>query len=212
MRLALVRDLGRTPRAGERVPAAVVDVVADQLGVEADVFDDHAVRDETRREHALELAGPLGLGTVGQADYRAAIAAGAVAAPASATERGAPIVMAVVEHPKARRILVPRPALVERLSLAGRARARREAHRAPTRGLDVLTRAGLQARPIERAEGSDRTMVQLDRGSPRGPHAEEPRRHGRASAAPASDRGPRRAPPRGPRPVATARSRARRRR
>ena len=65
VQLVLVRDLGRTLRAGEQLPPAVVDVVADQLGVEADVFDDYAVRDETRRQHALEVAELLGLRTIG---------------------------------------------------------------------------------------------------------------------------------------------------
>ncbi len=93
-------------------------VVADQLGVEAEVFDDHAARDETRREHAAEIADLLGLRTVGQADCRAAIAAGAAAA--SATERGVPIVSGVVEALRSRRPLVPGPALVERPALARR--------------------------------------------------------------------------------------------
>ena len=98
VQLALVRDLGRTLRAGERPPVAVIDVVADQLGTDPEAFDLYAARDETRREHAAEIAGALGLRTIGQPDYRTAIAAGAAAA--AATERGAPIVTAVIEARK----------------------------------------------------------------------------------------------------------------
>ena len=167
MQLALVRDLGRTLRAGERLPSAVVDVVADQLGVGPEAFDLYAERDETRREHAAEIADLLGLRTIGQADHRAAIAAGAAAA--AATERGASIVTAIVDALKGRRILVPGPALIERFALAARALARREAHRALVRGLDSAMRAGLQALLIERAEGGDRTVFGWIGEAPEGP-------------------------------------------
>ena len=48
VRLALVRDLGRTLRAGERPPMAVIDMVADQLGTDPEAFDLCAARDGTR--------------------------------------------------------------------------------------------------------------------------------------------------------------------
>ena len=167
VQLTLVRDLGRTLRAGEQLPPAVIDVVADQLGADPEAFDLYAGRDETRREHAAEIAALLGLRTIAQADYRAAIAVGA--AVAAATERGVPIVTGVVEHLKSHCILVPRPALVERLALAGRAQARREAHRALARGLDGATRAALQALLTERAEGGDRTVFGWIGEAPEGP-------------------------------------------
>src|SRR5271165_7108405 len=75
--LALVHDLGRLLRVDEQLPVAIIDVVAEQLGVAPGVFDLYARRDETRREHASEIVLHLKLRTIRQADYRVAITAGA---------------------------------------------------------------------------------------------------------------------------------------
>jgi TnpA family transposase len=119
VQLALVRDLGRPLRPDEVPPAALVEVVAEQLGVEPAVFDLYARRDETRREHIGEIIALLGLQAMHQADYRASIMA--AAQTAVATERGEPIVRAILEDLKVRRVIVPPPDLIERLALAGRA-------------------------------------------------------------------------------------------
>ena len=63
VQLALVHDLGRTLRVDEALPDAIVDVVAEQLGVEPSAFVQYARRDETRREHASEIVGHLDLRT-----------------------------------------------------------------------------------------------------------------------------------------------------
>ena len=116
----------------------VLEVVAEQLGVEPAVFELYARRDETRREHAGEIAVLLGLRTMRQADYRASIMAAARAA--AGTERGEPIVRAILEDLKLRRVIVPLPSMVERLALAGRAWARRQSYRDLIRGLDNTAR------------------------------------------------------------------------
>ncbi len=76
VQLALVRDLGRLLRLEETLPDAVVDAVADQLGVEPAVFELYARRDGTRREDAGEIAALLNLQSMRQADYRASRAIG----------------------------------------------------------------------------------------------------------------------------------------
>jgi TnpA family transposase len=55
LQLALAHDLGRPLRVDQALPDAIVDIVAEQLGVEPSAFDHHARRDETRREHASEI-------------------------------------------------------------------------------------------------------------------------------------------------------------
>lgn len=45
VQLALIRDLGRPLRSGEAVPAAVLETVADQLGIDPVVFDLYGRRD-----------------------------------------------------------------------------------------------------------------------------------------------------------------------
>jgi TnpA family transposase len=152
VQLALVRDLGRPLRLDEAPPAAVVEAVADQLGIEPAVFELYARRDGTRREHAREIAALLDLRGMRQADYRTSIRAAAICA--ASTDRGEPIARAVIEDLKERRITVPAPALVERLALAGRAWARRQSHRDLARSLDDVQRALLEALLTDRAEDS----------------------------------------------------------
>jgi TnpA family transposase len=150
VQLALVYDLGRPLRVDEALPDVIIDVVAEQLGVEPSAFDRYARRDETRREHAGEIVRHLDLRTIRQADYRIAIMAGAAAA--IGTEQGEPIVRAVIDDLKLRRIIVPPALLVERFALTGRAFARRHAHRELIRGLDAGMRERLLALLTTRVE------------------------------------------------------------
>jgi hypothetical protein len=143
VQLALVHDLGRPLRAKEELPAAVIEVIADQLGIAPAVFEVYAQRDATRREHVGEIVTHLRLRTIQQPDYRAAILA--AAASAVGTEKGEAIVRAILDDLKARRIIVPVASLVERFALAGRAWARRQAYRDLVRHLDPPTREQLEA-------------------------------------------------------------------
>ncbi|MCW6513048.1 DUF4158 domain-containing protein [Lichenifustis flavocetrariae] len=137
IQLALVRDLGRALRTDETLPHAVVAIVADQLGTDPAIFDLYARREETRREHAREIVAGLGLRPVRAGDYRLLIAA--AAHTAAATEKGGPIVQAIIEKLKDEGILVPGAELLERLALAGRAAARRQAYRGLIQGLGKVS-------------------------------------------------------------------------
>jgi TnpA family transposase len=143
VQLALIYDLGRLLRPGERLPGALIDVVAEQVGTEPAVFGLYAKRDETRREHATEVVALLGLRNIRQSDYRTLILAAAHCAVE--TEQGEPIVRAIIDDLKARRVIAPAPALIERFALAGRARARQQSYRDLIRGLDEPTRQSLEA-------------------------------------------------------------------
>ena len=166
VQLALVRDLGRPLRLEESLPDAVVEAVADQLGVEPAIFELYARRDGTRREYAGEIAALLDLRSMRQADYRGSIQA--AAACAAGTDRGEPIARAVVADLKERRITMPPPALVERLALAGRALARQQSHRDLIRDLGEAQRAALEALLTERAEDG-RTLHGWISEAPEGP-------------------------------------------
>lgn len=166
VQLALIHDLGRPLRAEEELPTAVIEVIADQLGIAPAVFELYARRDATRREHVGEIIAHLRLRTIRQSDYRAAILAGA--ASAVGTEKGEAIVRAILDDLKARRILVPVASLVERFALAGRAWARRQAHRDLVRHLDPPTREHLNAVLTARTE-EDRTVHGWISEVPEGP-------------------------------------------
>lgn len=144
VQLAFVRDRG-PPLADRRssagLPAAVIDTVAEQIGIDPVVFALYAKREETRREHTREIIAALSLRPVRSPTIAAFIAA--ATRTATGTERGEPIVRAIIETLKINGILIPGADRIERLALAGRAAARREAHRDLIRGLDAATCATL---------------------------------------------------------------------
>lgn len=113
VQLALIRDLGRTLRAGKVPTEAVIAVVAEQLDIDPAIFTLYAQREETRREHAREIVSALGLRSVRVSDYRMLILA--AARQAATTERGLPITRAVIDKLKDKKLLVPVPAQLIRL-------------------------------------------------------------------------------------------------
>ncbi|MEA2962974.1 MAG: hypothetical protein QOI46_3072 [Alphaproteobacteria bacterium] len=98
--------------------------VAQQLGISPAAFADYAFRDQTRREHAVELQQHLRLRNFGLADWRACLQVGTDAA--WATDRGEPIVLAMLAHLRTTNVLLPAAAVLERIGLSARVRARRK--------------------------------------------------------------------------------------
>lgn len=148
IQLALIRDLGRTLRAGEVPTEAVIAVVAEQLDIDPAVFTLYAQREETRREHAREIVSALGLRSVRVSDYRMLILA--AAREATTTERGLPITRAVIDKLKDKKLLVPVPTQLIRLAMAGRAAARRLSYRELIRDLEPSSITALEQLLTER--------------------------------------------------------------
>jgi hypothetical protein len=90
--------------------------VAQQIGIEPALFGEYAHRAETRREHVIELQKVLRLRSFGYADWRACLKVGTDAA--WATDRGEPIVQAMLPHLRANKMLLPSAAMLERLGYA----------------------------------------------------------------------------------------------
>ena len=99
-------------------------------------------RDQTRREHAVELQKHLRLRSFGFADWRSCLKAGADAA--WATDRGEPIVQAMIAHLRANNVLLPTVTVLERIGLAARARARKKVFEALADGLTAAERDALE--------------------------------------------------------------------
>ena len=70
IQLCLLRYPGLGMGPVEQPPEAMIAFVAHQLGVPSADFADYAQRDQTRREHAVELQRYLGLRSFGLADWR----------------------------------------------------------------------------------------------------------------------------------------------
>ncbi|MGC1686444.1 MAG: DUF4158 domain-containing protein, partial [Candidatus Acidiferrales bacterium] len=80
VQLCLLRYPGLGMGPAEQPPEGMITFVADQLAVPSAVFADYAHRDQTRREHAIELQRYLCLRSFGLADWRSCLRVGADAA------------------------------------------------------------------------------------------------------------------------------------
>ena len=137
VQLCVLRHPGRILDSTEVPPAPMIAFVAQQAGVDPALFGDYARRAETRREHLLELQKLVGLRSFGLDDWRVCLRVGADAA--WATDRGEPIILAMLAHLRAVGVLVPSPAVLERIGLAARARARKKTFEALAAGMSSDT-------------------------------------------------------------------------
>ncbi|MGZ9083587.1 MAG: DUF4158 domain-containing protein [Rhodoplanes sp.] len=126
----------------EHPPEAMIAFIAHQLGDSAAAFAEYALRDQTRREHAVELQKLLFLRSFRLADWRACLQVGTNAA--WATDRGEPIVQAMLAHLRADNVLIPAAAVLERIGLAARVRARKRTFQVMAEGLSDASREALE--------------------------------------------------------------------
>lgn len=143
IQLCLLRYPGQGLGPGEQPPEPLVGFVAEQLGLASGAFAEYAARDQTRREHAAELQALLGLRRFGFPAWRDCLRAGTEAA--WATDRGEPIVRAMLDQLRRTNITLPAPHVLERIGLEARVRARRRAFDALAFGLTDANRQALDA-------------------------------------------------------------------
>ncbi len=123
VQLSLLRHPGFGLRLDDEVSPSLVQFLARQIGVPWPVFRDYARRDTTRREHFKDAAEHLGLRTCTAADRRELLACATY--EAMSTDKSSTIIIALLQHLRDHRIILPTPASIERIGLAGRARSRR---------------------------------------------------------------------------------------
>jgi TnpA family transposase len=138
VQLCVLRHPGRVLDPSEAPPAPTLAFVAKQIGVDPALFGEYARRAETRREHLIELQRHLSLRSFGLADWRTCRRVGTDAA--WATDRGEPIVQAMIAHLRANGVLLPSTAVLERIGLAARARARKKSFEALAAGMSASER------------------------------------------------------------------------
>lgn len=138
VQLCLLRYPGLGMGPAEQPPEAMIAFVARQLGMRHVNFANYAQRDQTRREHAVELQRYLGLQSFGLMDWRACLRVGADAA--WATDCGEPIVQAMLAHLRISGVVLPPATVLERIGLAARARARKKTFEALATGLSDAER------------------------------------------------------------------------
>jgi hypothetical protein len=125
VQLCLLRHPGFGLRSDEDVPESLVRYLAAQLHISAQAYQDYGRRPQTRLDQALQLQQRLGLRSFTRADLRHALDLAAEAA--RSTDKGRPITAALMAGLRRAQIVLPLPDTIERVGLAGRARARRDA-------------------------------------------------------------------------------------
>jgi TnpA family transposase len=150
--LCYLRFPGRALRAGERPPTALLEFVASQVDVLPDCIDEYLATERNRQRHAIECQEQLRLRPFGR--RAAAELMDVLLAPAIENDRLAFLAEFVMQACRARRIVIPPPAALERLCAELRYAARREAHWRLTNGLSAEQRRRLDALTECREESS----------------------------------------------------------
>ena len=133
VQLALLRHPGTALAYLDQPVDALVAWMARHLDIPAVAFTEYARRSQTMTDHAHQLAATLGLRVPTMADVPPMIEAAAEAA--RGTDSGRPVVVAVIAALRSAHIILPGAAVIERIAIAGRARARRRAAAALVTGL-----------------------------------------------------------------------------
>jgi TnpA family transposase len=132
---------GRILGEEEKPHEHVLSLLAAQLEIAPSVWELYAVRDETRREHLLDLLPRLGMEQFGRREYRSISAW--VEPIALQTTRGVVLAQAVVEELRRRRIVLPPVPTIERLCGEVATRAQRKVFSLLTGDLSVEQRGRL---------------------------------------------------------------------
>lgn len=141
VQLCFLRHPGRAWAPEETMPAAMLRFIAQQVGAKPVDLLGYAERDQTRREHAVAMMREYGFTTFGVRDYRTL--SGWLTEQARGTDNSLALVTLLISEVRRRRIVVPTLPVVERLALACRARARREAYAALSADLRLEQRSKL---------------------------------------------------------------------
>jgi hypothetical protein len=139
--IALMRHLGFGLPGNNAVPTPVLHYLAAQLHVDPAALTSYGQRSQTRNDHAEIVARYLGLHPFRRMDIPFALELAEAAA--RHTDRGEPIVRALIEGLKDKRFILPASDTLERAGLAGRARARKAAAAALIETLDSSEMAHL---------------------------------------------------------------------
>lgn len=151
----------------DQLPApSLLAFVAAQLKLPAPEWAVYGQREQTRREHLLEMQAAFGFQTFALPHYRAAVPW--LTDVALQTDKGVLLVQALMGHLRRQGILLPAVAVLERLSAEALTRANRQLYDTLTEDLTLETRQGLEDL-LTRREGSPLTWLAWLRQAPAAP-------------------------------------------
>ena len=156
IQMVYLRHPSRVLPPSEAPYPPLLGIVAAQLKVTPAAWSQYAKRDETRREHLQELLERFELRQFDRSYYRELI--DWLMPLALQTTQGMVLAHAIANELRARRILLPTVALIEKMCAIALTRAERETFRRLTSGLTDKHRAVLDAVLLVRPGGSSSTL------------------------------------------------------
>ncbi|MHB1180412.1 MAG: Tn3 family transposase [Sulfuricella sp.] len=168
VQLCLLRYPGHGLPVDAALPSAFVPWVARQLRIDTACWPQYSEREETRREHLLELRAYLGLVPFGLSHFRQAVHA--LAELALQTDKGVVLAAQVLDTLRHRHIIIPALDVIERICAEAITRANRRIHAALTDSLSAVHRQRLDEL-LKRKEGSKTTWLAWLRQSPAKPNS-----------------------------------------
>ena len=141
VQLCYLRHPGRVLAENETPPATLLGMVATQLQVHPALWDEYARRDETRREHLIELQHLYGFQPFTSRKYREI--AQALIPLADQTHQAMVLVRSVIDQLRSKQVIIPPLSVIERLCAEAITRAERRLYRKLTSDLDDFQRTAL---------------------------------------------------------------------
>ncbi len=139
--MTYLRYPGRVLGEQEEPHAPVLKLIAAQIDISPDAWPLYAQRDETRREHLLELVSRLAMEQFGTKHYRSL--SSWLEPTALQTTRGILLVQAALEELRRRLVILPPLAVIERLCAEAATRAQRKVFSLLTKDLNPVQRTKL---------------------------------------------------------------------
>ncbi|MCU7850031.1 MAG: DUF4158 domain-containing protein, partial [Candidatus Thiodiazotropha sp. (ex Lucinoma kastoroae)] len=148
----------------------MLNLVADQVKVPAECWNDYGRRDQTRREHLAELQAWLGMRVFSAADYRHLVRQ--LAKLAQQTDRGIALAEALVALLRQQHIILPTIDVIERVCSEALTRGTRQVHEALIAPLMNYHRSALDGLLMIREGSKDSGLIWLRQppGPPKSKH------------------------------------------
>lgn len=149
---------------------ALLKLAADQLGMSVDSWSDYGRREQTRREHLVELQKWLRLSSFGLAEHRRSVSQ--LAEMALQSDRGIVLAEAFVEMLRQQRIILPAIDVIERVCSEALTLGTRRVYEALTAALSDHHRCALDGLLAirEGTKGSDLIWLRQPPGPPKPKH------------------------------------------
>jgi len=168
VQLCLLRYPGHALSIDVAVPSSLLQWIGRQLRIDPVCWPQYAEREETRREHLLELRAYLGLTPFGLTHFRQTVYA--LTELALQTDKGVVLAGHALDTLRQHHIIMPPLNVVERICAEAITRANRRIHAVLTHSLSAVHRQHLD-NLLKRKEGSKTTWLAWLRQSPAKPNS-----------------------------------------